>query len=314
MQLHAPLAVAFSLPFLTTAAKTYYVDNSCTEKPGWSTYITETMTMAKRTSERLESKTDTDFEAVFKRLFQTGKSGDDYNYVKKTMDDIASWTSTTSLKESDIRIFCDQDKRWEEKKVKGVIKGWFDPINNMVSQIQPSCLKEGINGRTYSRLAKGDHKDHNKNRVAISICDVTFDPTQIIEVPLHIEDAVEKGDITEDGEFKFLSVLVSHTILHEMAHAADKDIKDLPDKETAYGWEEVIKKDSREASRNADNYAFLGLAAILADKGYSLPRINPNDPEDVRKEAEKKAEEGSLTFLIDHTKRALGMLTRAFRG
>jgi len=52
---------------------TYWVDSSCTAKPSWATVFPEFWKMAKRSGERLESPTDTDYAAVFKRIFKVDK-------------------------------------------------------------------------------------------------------------------------------------------------------------------------------------------------------------------------------------------------
>lgn len=52
----------------------YFVDSSCTNRPEWSDGLTDALTMAKRASERLERSQDTDFAAVFKRIFKVEKT------------------------------------------------------------------------------------------------------------------------------------------------------------------------------------------------------------------------------------------------
>lgn len=79
--------------------------------------------------------------------------------------------------------------------------------------------------------------------------------------------------------------MVSATILHEFAHAVSAQngkfvVKDLPDKDHAYGWSNVISKEASIAVKNADNYAFLGLWAVFGDFGYTLPRKDEPDRED----------------------------------
>jgi hypothetical protein len=71
------------------------------------------------------------------------------------------------------------------------------------------------------------------------------------------------------------------TIIHELAHAVSGvngkdtvDIKDLPNGASAYGWQNVINKPAAMAIKNAENYAYLGLWAIVADAGFSLVRMN----------------------------------------
>lgn len=75
------VALALSLP-LVAYSKSLYTDTSCTSKPGWDDYWKETQNLAKRGGERMDSATDTDFEAVFKRIFQTEKGSTEGQYAR----------------------------------------------------------------------------------------------------------------------------------------------------------------------------------------------------------------------------------------
>lgn len=55
-------------------AQTYWVDGSCTSKENWPEYLNEAKSMAAASSARLASTTDTDFAAVFERIFKVDKS------------------------------------------------------------------------------------------------------------------------------------------------------------------------------------------------------------------------------------------------
>lgn len=54
--------------------RTYWVDASCSNRPGWSEFIDETLTMARTAAGRLESTSDSDFANVFKRIFKVDKT------------------------------------------------------------------------------------------------------------------------------------------------------------------------------------------------------------------------------------------------
>jgi hypothetical protein len=130
-------------------------------------------------------------------------------------------------------------------------------------------------------------------------------------LPLRITDEVKKDDLA-GYKINYLSLMVSHTISHELAHAVSLDaeahfkIKDLPDKDHAYAWENVITKAAPTAVTNADNYAFLGLWAVIADLGYTLPRVNEEGLSKAEKtEREEDAVGGIIYKYTDITKRML---------
>ena len=75
--------------------------------------------------------------------------------------------------------------------------------------------------------------------------------------------------------------MLSLTIVHELAHAvsmeigkAHMEVWDLPTPEKAYFWQNVVKTRVEVASKNAENYCYFGLMALLADKGYTIVPSN----------------------------------------
>ena len=122
--------------------------------------MNEALSFAKKSAERLNSDSDTDFAAVYKRIFQAEKSSPNSKYIRgvlllvpflmpacsdhqytETVGTIADLTPTTDLKASDIRFHCDNgmlalrsdhtamkadfaiDERWQKKS-----RGWHDPV------------------------------------------------------------------------------------------------------------------------------------------------------------------------------------------
>lgn len=73
--------LAFSLP-LVAHSKSLYIDSSCTTRAGWDDYLNEARRLARRASERMDSASDIDFEAVFKRIFQTEKGSEEGKYAR----------------------------------------------------------------------------------------------------------------------------------------------------------------------------------------------------------------------------------------
>jgi hypothetical protein len=64
------IALVLAIP---CQAYTYWVDPSCSARPIWQKAIDEAFDMAKKSSRRLASPTDTDYAAVFKRIFKVDK-------------------------------------------------------------------------------------------------------------------------------------------------------------------------------------------------------------------------------------------------
>jgi len=134
----------------------------------------------------------------------------------------------------------------------------------------------------------------------MQLCDDAFVPNG--DLPQRITEEVKKNDL-KGYSINYLSLMISHTIIHELTHAVSLDggefkVTDLPDKDHAYGWNNVITKAAPIAVTNADNYAYLGLWAIIADFGYTLSRVGEKDHEE-------DAVEGYLDRYNDVTKRML---------
>jgi len=66
--------LATAVPICQAASSSYWIDKSCTDRPLWEPAFREFWTMGKRGGERLASSTDTDYGAVFKRIFRVEKT------------------------------------------------------------------------------------------------------------------------------------------------------------------------------------------------------------------------------------------------
>lgn len=108
--------------------------------------------------------------------------------------------------------------------------------------------------------------------------------------------------------------MVSMVITHELAHAVSlipgvphgKQNQEIDDHRPAYGWRNVISKPAPLAIKNADNYAFLGLWAKLADLGYSLPRVDETGmPKDVKEDREFQAKSGYMTVIESQSRKRM---------
>lgn len=74
MRLLICLAIAGGSQLFVHAQMSYYVDRSCVNTDGFNDAFVSARKMAKRVLERLDSSTDTDFNAVFERVFNVAKS------------------------------------------------------------------------------------------------------------------------------------------------------------------------------------------------------------------------------------------------
>ncbi|EAT77241.1 hypothetical protein SNOG_15308 [Parastagonospora nodorum SN15] len=316
---------------ITVHCKTYFVHESCSAKDGWNKYMNEALSFAKKSAERLNSDSDTDFAAVYKRIFQAEKSSPNSKYIRETVGTIADLTPTTDLKASDIRFHCDNgmlalrsdhtamkadfaiDERWQKKS-----RGWHDPVHDMILRASggtPSCHGQA-KGVTYGARAiaptdaSSPRAGQNPARVVISICDSAFKSED--GSPLYFSDDLKQQDL-EDSPIDNLAVILSITIIHELAHAVTGlEIRDLPNQASAYTWDNVINKATDVASKNAENYAYLALWAGIADAGYTLPRVRNDLPDVVKKELENDCKEGYLRKYKDITKRWVSKIEMSF--
>jgi hypothetical protein len=193
----------------------------------------------------------------------------------------------------------------------------------MVTQNEPSCLKTNTAGkktalgRTYERQSK--RQGQNSNRVVITICNLAFDSPANDKVPASLSDALVTDQLSQlaGTSVTQFSGMVSSTILHEFAHAVSVvnkkfEVLDLPDKEHAYGWDNIFLNNAADAVKNADNYTFLGIWAGLAEMGFTLVRIKGTEEAIVKEALEGYTEAGRLYQYTDLTKRDLVMIARRF--
>ncbi|QRD01093.1 hypothetical protein JI435_153080 [Parastagonospora nodorum SN15] len=191
---------------ITVHCKTYFVHESCSAKDGWNKYMNEALSFAKKSAERLNSDSDTDFAAVYKRIFQAEKSSPNSKYIRETVGTIADLTPTTDLKASDIRFHCDNDERWQKKS-----RGWHDPVHDMILRASggtPSCHGQA-KGVTYGARAiaptdaSSPRAGQNPARVVISICDSAFKSED--GSPLYFSDDLKQQDLEDSPIGKRLS-------------------------------------------------------------------------------------------------------------
>ncbi|KAI9682231.1 MAG: hypothetical protein M1817_000285 [Caeruleum heppii] len=322
MLLHTKLAafLALGLGSIPSHALTYWIDPTCEAKPGWSDIFRETMDMASKSHARLSSATDTDFAAVFKRIFKDDVSVTaSVDQVKNIMGGIADWTPAPTRPSSNLRIYCDNDKRWVARSA-----GGFTDSSNLMLYPQswgsPGGCRPGLglSGETYSIRApepapvKGKASalaGQEPNRATMTICDHAFTFPEKLQLPAKMKDLPLNKDLTKLNGVGDLELLISLTMLHEWTHHPEYRLTDVGGASNAYGWDNILKKNAADSRQNSDNYAYLGAWALLADRGYTLPRLgNPVDPQ-----ADQDAKDGKLRLYNNITKRWLKGVARYFR-
>ncbi|KAI9649600.1 hypothetical protein NHQ30_002181 [Ciborinia camelliae] len=240
--------------------------------------------MAQSSSRRLFNaaqlqKSDTDYANVYERIFQTLKSDQStYELVQGTVGGIANqWKETDSRVDSNVRIYCDEDRRWTEVGY----HHYIDVDNLMVSEGPGECYKSQVYG--YMSRHKTQNPDTNSpkhinakidNRAVITLCEEVFDtwfnPDTDVDAPKKLSDIPTTANMGGMEVEKF-GDMVSATILHEFTHFPTYGTEDVGPG-NGYGWNNIMASSFEESRRNADSYAFFMLWAGLADRGYTLPR------------------------------------------
>lgn len=276
----------------------YWVDKSC---DGRIPYVVgDTLRMAASAVFRLHDPQDWNQQQLFRRLFKTGP--DDRGAVSeviRVMGSIASSQPTNNHPLSDVRIYCDDDRRWSpvpdipgdknpnSRRRDGYDKEYEDVANGLRRHAMDiGCLLHGRGAETYTRArpranAAGNHKP---DRSAITLCDTLIDQGKKnnnhlgggLSIPETFFGINPREDFTRTyyNDIRLWQTLISRALLHEFTHTGrlNKQDIELPPlqggrQRPAYGYDEVTKgiQHRNDAMMNADTYAMFGLSARLAD-------------------------------------------------
>ncbi|KAF2754208.1 hypothetical protein EJ05DRAFT_514220 [Pseudovirgaria hyperparasitica] len=262
--------------FAPSLALTYYMDTSCNPYPAVGRALPEALTMARRSNARLGAN-DPDIQVAFQRIFNTGTdNGAAVAEVRRIMGGIADMTETNDRESSGVRIYCNED-RWslqkDRERTNKLIKKnssrnpgdqiWIDTTNNIPYAGPPGCKVQDRIGQVFHWPRLPLQASHS----TMSLCKPW------------IEDRI--ATIKEQGKRDFsrlrltgagLSQLLSFIVLHELTHVPPFRTKDV---HPAYEWNNVVSKSTADAIRNAENYAFFGLLAVLGDANYKLEHTKP---------------------------------------
>jgi hypothetical protein len=195
----------------------------------------------------------------------------------------------------------------------------------MVTRLIPSCQEtdapgvKTILGRSYDRKTRLKNDPQNADRAVITICNMAFDSPAVLGFPTSLSDplVINQPNGLAGNDIDSFFGMISNTILHELAHVVSitnrkMEVLDMPDGDTAYGWNNVFANTADIAIKNADNYVYLGIWAGLADMGYTLTRIESGFEPDVIQALEAITEAGRLYKYSDITRRALMKVARRF--
>ncbi|KAF2112498.1 hypothetical protein BDV96DRAFT_649280 [Lophiotrema nucula] len=270
--------------------KTYYLQQSCYNREEFVfNDLDRAFKNAGEVLRRAKAKDDKDFAEVFELVFNVHPhDSEDAKAVKKILKPFQDMSvmlpvSWDDRKSADVRIMCDNDPVEDENdpKTKGARwvrhgSGFVDLVNMMWSNEIPCCHSEGFAGCTDTKTYSPGSSGENPNRVVISLCARSWERSDTFQTPLHVTDELSKRDfLAEKQGIRHLGFLISYHLVHEFMHALDGEIEDLPSRDQAYGWPNVLAHNKDISSKNADNYAFLSLWAMVANWGWTLPRTVP---------------------------------------
>ncbi|KAF2622939.1 hypothetical protein BU25DRAFT_414708 [Macroventuria anomochaeta] len=202
---------------------------------------------------------------------------------------VGTGSDEANRKASDIRIYCDEDARFEPRgdttprfdgeepnsKRNDIKKEWWDPINKRLAG-NPGCKYNAIRtdgkvtfASTYGLHAKiapvkGDDAE-NWDRQTMTICNVWLKQKNrfntMSEVALSSGWPRYKALVPPDA----LTSVGSMLMLHEMHHFRDYRATDY-----AYGWKNCLQLAAGKAIANADTFALFGVMMHALDKKFKL--------------------------------------------
>ncbi|KAF2107919.1 hypothetical protein BDV96DRAFT_672756 [Lophiotrema nucula] len=303
--------------------KTFYIDGSCktdnAEGRAFANGWLHALGSSHAVIQRLASQNDRDFHAFFKRIMKRTVSDpddeDDLDEIMKWFEELALLRiiiPPEDLASADIRVFCDNEPisttgnpntrlvYINEHRVE-------DRLNFMAVPLSQTCLYSGLNGYTATSRHRiqtlwDGRTDHGqkKDRMVISLCKRGLEP---LKAPLSREFdlSMMNSGIAVDYGVRWMFGTAAHLIVHELMHAlSDSHLGDLPDPAQAYGWHNVEPMNALAADQNADSYAFVADAALLAPL-WTLTRIGATAgcPDAARNE--DNAKKGRLRHYADRS-------------
>ncbi|KAG4441591.1 hypothetical protein IFR05_002926 [Cadophora sp. M221] len=290
---------------------TYWIDTSCAGHVDETTFD-EVRLMAAE-GNRLLAAGDEIFSTAFQKVFRTGINNvEAVTKVKQAFNKIetikpSSGATDIAFKQSDIRIYCDNDNRWElipdkiggrkvggKKPIKNSKKpaeeqAWWDPMN-FIYRPTGSYGCQDREGQTLAQTYKtkdeglsdlGLKAGHVARREVITVCNYVLDS----EDPILLSGFTVSKDLTgmlkgtpknQVLNMQDLSELVSLTIFHELCHTTD--ILNIPGhKSEILGWtgEQGIMTSQLDLAgllNEADSFALLGLSAVLNRRNIRLSK------------------------------------------
>ncbi|KAF2761986.1 hypothetical protein EJ05DRAFT_192258 [Pseudovirgaria hyperparasitica] len=228
--------------------------------------------------------------------------------VRKIMKGIGDMKGVETMQDSVVRIICDHDKRWkpppedmklQKDKLGNDLPDWSQDSlkpSDERALIDAEQLKDGTldtepwrlnfghkrvchergSIAMYTLTYHGSIPKFGKGRADVTICS-PFDraPVTTLRKLMTIPDFDIVRDTTLVGSrdspptAMAPTALMSFMLLHELTHLVDFDREDVPEPDP-YGWQHIIHMSLESRLLNADNYAFLGLLALLGDYRVKL--------------------------------------------
>ncbi|MCJ1279374.1 hypothetical protein MMC21_007198 [Puttea exsequens] len=294
------LAATLFQNHIVAAAASYWIDQSCiTKNANFAATVAESMNMASSAASKNQAG-DADLEYIARYIFNmnslSAAAQIQKNYkLRNILQDIGGMTKAPDLKSASVRIYCDNDTRWELdtdrpntpealQNAKQTLPNqwWVDKVNGFRKKGTPQCQRRTLFPNAYTSAITGNTIKSRTNqaddygltydstmvrpRNVVTLCDLSLLP-QAGRFPFFTVAEVitfDKRNILGYLASKFASV-ISFILLHELTHCKPWETLDV---NPAYGWSNILI--NPDPFNNADNYAFYGLFSLLLDNDYCL--------------------------------------------
>ncbi|KAH6699774.1 hypothetical protein BKA61DRAFT_661903 [Leptodontidium sp. MPI-SDFR-AT-0119] len=265
-----------ALYFIPALSISIYIDTSCTSNPSIGGKLVRSLQdvqlMGQQALQRTASDADTgDMPYLFQRIFSAPRSNP---FTRSRVDGVNAYVASLEIisdrAASDVRIYCDNDNRWQQHPLNSHPDDIFsdlvyDPINKMVTHKNGICVgaSQGTNTVHHSAATgrgRVDDPTENPGRATVVLCQKFLDEINRWSFTSLTKDGrqTDWAQYVQQNGPDSLKYVPAHTLFHELAHASDEKIVDK-----GYGWSWVKAAFNDFALQNADSYAFYGDFSIM---------------------------------------------------
>ncbi|KAK3941116.1 hypothetical protein QBC46DRAFT_432631 [Diplogelasinospora grovesii] len=274
--------------------KLYFIDSSCDEKVGgnFDRIVRECMRLSDLICRKITNPNDTDFARVYNVIFKTPKTDKQpfphsnfyiqqngphcrrermtslQHVLRVHLDFAHKWERTYCRERADVRIYCDNGRRWKMTRKKTT---FVDPVNHMMMVGDWAALVRG-HGFTVVSTTKAP-KGENPNRCTIDICDAAWDNSAFPDYPRTLSELSQMTlpwrkilnlsklcNIDDLGNH-----LITRVVFHEFMHCSYYLLDDPPEGRPSAGWAAVMAQKKGKAAATAESHAYFALFAGLSE-------------------------------------------------